>query len=46
MTNRSRRFGIPIKTPNGKTLRTLKDAAEYVLALRRPSRIGNVPHVS
>jgi hypothetical protein len=31
--NWSRRFDDPIKTPDGKTLRTLKDAAEYVLAL-------------
>jgi hypothetical protein len=29
----SRRFDEPIKTPDGKTLRTLQDAAEYVLAL-------------
>ena len=29
----SRRFDEPIKMPDGKTLRTLKDAAEYVLAL-------------
>jgi hypothetical protein len=29
----SRSFDDPITTPDGKTLRTLKDAAEYVLAL-------------
>ncbi len=29
----SRRFDEPIKTPEGRTLRTLKDAAEYVLSL-------------
>jgi hypothetical protein len=33
MTDWSRRFYAPVKTPDGKTLRTLKDAAEYVLAL-------------
>jgi hypothetical protein len=30
--NWSRRFDEPITTPDGKTLRTLKDAADYVLA--------------
>jgi hypothetical protein len=39
--NWSRRFDDPIKTPDGKTLRTLKDAAEYVTnrvgACRNPS---------
>ena len=29
----SRRFDEPIKTPDGKTLRALKDAANYVLSL-------------
>jgi hypothetical protein len=29
----SRHFNTPIKTPDGKTLRTLQHAAEYVLAL-------------
>jgi hypothetical protein len=29
----SRRFDEPIKRRDGETLRTLKDAAEYVLAL-------------
>jgi hypothetical protein len=29
----SRHFSSPIKTPDGKTLRTLQDAAKYVLAL-------------
>lgn len=29
----SRRFDEPIKMPDGKTLRTLQDAAKYVLAL-------------
>lgn len=33
MADWRRRFDEPIKTPDGKTLRTLKDAAEYVLAL-------------
>lgn len=31
----------PIKTPDGKTLRTLKDAAEYVLAL--PKKVQAEP---
>jgi hypothetical protein len=29
----SRRFNEPLKTPDGRALHTLKDAAEYVLAL-------------
>ena len=33
MTDWRRRFDDPISTPDGKTLRTLEDAAEYVLAL-------------
>lgn len=33
MTDWSRRFNAPVKTADGKMLRTLKDAAEYVLAL-------------
>jgi hypothetical protein len=37
--NWSRRFDNPIKTPDGKTLRTRQDAAEYVLAL--PPEIQN-----
>lgn len=37
----SRRFEEPIKTPNGKTLRTLKDAAQYVLAL--PPEVQSEP---
>jgi hypothetical protein len=35
MRDWSRRFDQPIKAPDGKTLRTLKDAAEYVLALQK-----------
>jgi hypothetical protein len=31
--NWSRRFDDPIPLPDGRKLRTLKDAAEYVLAL-------------
>ena len=38
----SRRFNAPIKTPDGKTLRTLKDAANYVLSL--PPDIQKEPH--
>ena len=41
----SRRFDEPIKTPDGKTLRTLQNAAEYVLALPpiyRKKSVGNV----
>jgi hypothetical protein len=38
MTNWSRRFDGPIKTPDGKTLRTLNDAAEYVLALPKKTQ--------
>jgi hypothetical protein len=41
VANWSRRFDGPIKTPDGKTLRTLKDAAEYVLAL--PKKMQNEP---
>jgi hypothetical protein len=36
--NWSRRFDGPIKTPDGKTLRTLKDAAEYVLSLSKETQ--------
>jgi hypothetical protein len=36
--NWSRRFDEPIKTPDGKSLRTLKDAAEYVLALPKKAQ--------
>jgi hypothetical protein len=42
----SRRFDEPIKTPGGKTLRTLQNAAEYVLALPptiQKKSVGNVP---
>jgi hypothetical protein len=35
------RFNAPIKTPDGKTLRTLQDAAEYVLAL--PPKVQKEP---
>jgi hypothetical protein len=38
MMDWSRRFDSPIKTPGGKTLRTLKDAAEYVLALPKETQ--------
>jgi hypothetical protein len=41
VANWSRRFDAPIKTPDGKTLRTLKDAAEYVLAL--PEKVQAEP---
>ena len=34
----SRRFDEPIKTSDGKTLHTLKDAAEYVLALPKKAQ--------
>jgi hypothetical protein len=37
----SRRFDEPIKTPDGKTLRTLKDAAELLLAL--PKKVQAEP---
>ena len=39
--NWSRRFDGPIKTPDDKILRTLKDAAEYVLAL--PEKVQAEP---
>jgi hypothetical protein len=39
--NWSRHLDPPINTPDGKTLRTLKDAAEYVLAL--PKKVQAEP---
>jgi hypothetical protein len=36
------RFDDPIPTPKGKTLRTLKDAAAYILAL--PKREAEAEH--
>jgi hypothetical protein len=36
------RFDDPIPTPKGKTLRTLKDAAAYILAL--PKREAEAQH--
>jgi hypothetical protein len=38
----SRPFEDPIPTPKGKTLRTLKDAAAYIMAL--PKREAEAEH--
>jgi hypothetical protein len=38
MTDWSRRFDDPIKAPDGKTLRALEDAADYVLALPKKTQ--------
>ena len=41
-TNWKRRFDEPIKLPGGGKLLTLKDAADYIMAL--PKKVHDAPH--